>query len=348
MIVRGEPYVVPQSREPTNSPYFSDIFLWKKEENRKGLGRAFILRWRPHERSTVHLGNSDMVLLTTPWLIWSQSTYVSRTNVLRLNIPQWHWTVLPLDVIDLIIDIIAEKKDTDLLKELALISHSFLQICNKHIFSTVELHSANPELDVASSKKGFIKLLKTRPNVVKYIRKLRYITEDDGFYEIDEDGQRPFPSSDNEDDLLSPVLPNLLRTIPLLNCLKICAPKETLKSDWNKLNSSLSSAFLHLIHLPTMNHIDISFIVDFPLSILTSSVNLCRLDMSHLWHFVPHEEDRIVQMKMMPEIRELHTSESYFLTSILLHAKKQDGRPTFNFVDLKRVYGSHLVPGKKE
>ena len=60
-IVRAETsYVVPQSREPTNSPCFSDIVLRKKEENEKGLGGAFILRLRPHERSTVHLGNSDM------------------------------------------------------------------------------------------------------------------------------------------------------------------------------------------------------------------------------------------------------------------------------------------------
>lgn len=59
-----KPYVVPQSREPTNSPCLSDIFLRKKEEKREGLGRAFILRLRPHERSTVHLGtNSDMHLL---------------------------------------------------------------------------------------------------------------------------------------------------------------------------------------------------------------------------------------------------------------------------------------------
>ena len=46
---------------------------------------------------------------------------------------------LPFDIIVLIIDIVGENKDINLLKELALVSHSFLQICSKHLFATVEL-----------------------------------------------------------------------------------------------------------------------------------------------------------------------------------------------------------------
>ena len=37
-------------------------------------------------------------------------------------------SVLPFDIIALIIDIVGENQDTNLLKELALVSHSFLQI----------------------------------------------------------------------------------------------------------------------------------------------------------------------------------------------------------------------------
>ena len=37
--------------------------------------------------------------------------------------------VFPLDVVALIIDIVEENNDTKLLKELALVSHSFHQIC---------------------------------------------------------------------------------------------------------------------------------------------------------------------------------------------------------------------------
>jgi len=82
--------------------------------------------------------------------------------------------ILPLDIIYLIIDTVGGKNDTNLLKELALVSHFFLPICSKHLFATVELHNADPDNHVASSKKGFVKLLKSRPDVVKYIRKLIY------------------------------------------------------------------------------------------------------------------------------------------------------------------------------
>ena len=228
--------------------------------------------------------------------------------------------VLPLEIISLIIDNVGEK-DTNFLKQLALVSHSFQQICIKHLFATVELHDA-------SSKKGFIKLLKRRPDVVKYIRKLTY--------KIENNNQLPTCPSFVEDDdyLLSSILPNLLRTIPHLNCLTINASS----SDWNTLDSSLTSAFIHLMYLPTMNHISLSFIRNFPPSILSSSANLHRLDMRSL---KPLQEDGfpevVMETRMMPKIREFHTSDSDELTTKLLHAKGQDGRPAFNFMDLRRL-----------
>ena len=39
----------------------------------------------------------------------------------------------------------------------------------------------------------------------------------------------------------------------------------------------------------------------------------------------------------MPKIREFHTSRCPVLTTKLLHAKRQDGRPAFNFTDLRRL-----------
>ena len=123
--------------------------------------------------------------------------------------------VLPFDIITLIIDIVGENEDTDLLKELSLVSHSFLQICSKHLFATIELDDA-----ANSSKRGFVKLLKSRPEVVKYIRKLKYMFG----------GNQPFsvpvptsPSCVDDDRLLSFIFPNFLQSIPHLNCLIIKA-----------------------------------------------------------------------------------------------------------------------------
>jgi hypothetical protein len=227
--------------------------------------------------------------------------------------------ILPFDIIALIIDIVGENNDTNLLKELALVSHSFLQICSKHLFATVELHDAVQECHIASSKRGFVKLLESRPDAVKYIRKLTYKVTP------------TYPSFDNDDHQLSPILPSFLRTISRLNCLAIKASRF----DWNTLDSSLTSALLHLMHLPTINHIDLSLIKNFPISSLTLSVNLHRLDILCL----RLEEDGpiVVQSEMMPKIREFRTSESSLLTTNLLLAKRQDGQPAFNFLDLRRL-----------
>ena len=239
-------------------------------------------------------------------------------------------SVLPFDIIDQIIDIVGENKDTDLLKELALVSHSFLQICSKHLFATVELHDAISRRHVISLKKGFVKLLQSRPDIVKYIRKLTYKVEDHSRLV-------PLPactSFECDDHLLSPTLPNFLRTIPRLNRLTIIGSKL----DWNTLDSSLTSAFLHLMHLPTVNHINLSRIRNFPFSSLTPSVNLHRLDLSYMDIRGPdNSSPEIVQLEMVPKIREFHTSYSSRLTTKLLYAKRQDGRPAFNFIHLRRL-----------
>ena len=139
------------------------------------------------------------------------------------------------------------------------------------MFVVVELHDADPLCHVASSKKGFVKLLESRPDVVKYIRKLTYTIEFDHLLSI----FSPHPSLnlDDDDNLLSPILPNFLRTISRLNSLKINASVLV----WDALNPSLTSALLHLMRLPTIHHIDLSFIYNFLLSSLAPSVNLLRL-----------------------------------------------------------------------
>ena len=227
--------------------------------------------------------------------------------------------LLPFDIIALIIDTVGENKDTNLLKELSLVSQSFLQICSKHLFATVILHDANPNYHLASTKKGFAKLLKTRLDVVKYIRKFTYYVA----YNTIEDHQ------------LSSILLNIF---PIFSCLTHLAIIDSYQ-DWNTLNSPLTSAFLHLMHLPTINRIEISNIQNFPLSSLTLSINLHRLDIAHLGYVNPLEEESSPEtiLEMMPKIRELHTSNSSLPTTKLLQAKTQDGQSAFDIMELRRL-----------
>src|SRR5882762_7886450 len=98
---------------------------------------------------------------------------------IKLDVRHSAMSVLPYDIIAQIIDIVGENDDMNVIKELALVSHSVNQICSKHLFATVSLHNDVP-MRQESSKKGFVELLERRPEVVKYIRKLIYKVEHDG------------------------------------------------------------------------------------------------------------------------------------------------------------------------
>ena len=80
------------------------------------------------------------------------------------------------------------------------------------------------------------------------------------------------------------------------------------------LEYSLTSAFLHLMHLP--NHLITStspqLSQGFPLSNFTPSVNLLRLDISYL--------------KRFDKLDENDSSEISLLTTKSFHAKRQDGQ----------------------
>jgi hypothetical protein len=248
-------------------------------------------------------------------------------------------SVLPYDVIAQIIDEVGENDDMNLinLKELSLVSHSFNQICTKHLFATVDLHDYFPlSSRKTSSKKGFVKLLKRRPDVVKYIRKLTYKLDVDRFQTPESSFSSTYPCVDYDDNLLSPILPNFLRTISFLNCLTITSSKLV---NWNTVDSSLTSAFLHLMHLPTINHIDLSSIKHFPLSSLIASecVNLRRLDICSLCLDYGGSPDIVILPEAMFKIREFNTSYSSLLTRKLLRAETQDGQPAFNLMDLRRL-----------
>ena len=120
-----------------------------------------------------------------------------------VNIPQM-WPILPYDIIVQIIDTVGE--DKDLLKELALVSHSFHEICCKHLFATVELYKPDPFCCVTFRKKSFVNLLKSRPDVIKYICKLTYKVS----------------RYDDDDFQLSHILPKFLTSLDQgLLCLTI-------------------------------------------------------------------------------------------------------------------------------
>ena len=84
---------------------------------------------------------------------------------------------------------------------------------------------------------------------------------------------------------------------------------------------------------------------NFPLSSLTPSVDLLRLDilcLTRFEYFDQHGENgffETLQSEMMPKTCEFHISGPSLLTTTLLHANRQDwdGRPAFNSIDLRQM-----------
>ena len=116
--------------------------------------------------------------------------------------------VLPFDIIELIVDIVGEttiSTKTQISSRNLLLSPipSSSLICRKHLFAGVRLY--NGYYLRGSSKKGFIKLLESRPDVVSYIRALMDVVN----------------HNNDDDHLLPPILLNFLPTFSRLNCLAI-------------------------------------------------------------------------------------------------------------------------------
>jgi hypothetical protein len=129
--------------------------------------------------------------------------------------------------------VVVENKDStwNLLEELALVSQFFLQICSKHLFVTVELHDAMHH--VASSKKGFVNLFKSRPDICQVYPETLVQYRKYNLTHLFKFGLTMIIIC----PVLSPILPNFLRTIPRLNCFTITASML----DWNTLDSYLTS-----------------------------------------------------------------------------------------------------------
>ena len=89
------------------------------------------------------------------------------------------------------------------------------------------------------------------------------------------------------------------------------------------------------MHLPPINHIEISYIKKFLLSSLIPCVNLLRLDILYLGHDCDSFET--VPSEVMPKLREFRTTGSSLLAMKLLYTKLQYGRPAFNLTNLRRL-----------
>ena len=177
---------------------------------------------------------------------------------------------VPLDIIENIIDILINDYDgLECIKAFSLTCRAILPLCRTHMFSFIRIFiNADTRIDVkemAHSSTAFEQLLLETPEIATYILQL----------EITLNGTM------SESTHFFDHVPQLTRLQSLdLNCFDF----ESLWSPthWNDIPSSIQRTLLIFIHLPTLTHLTLGWIQDFPISNLTPCNNLKRLSAKEL------------------------------------------------------------------
>ena len=237
---------------------------------------------------------------------------------------------LPLEVVEQIIDIVGAKseiykkrlKDLPSLKACALVCHSFLALCRKHIFASVTLNDLDQRPHSLTSD-DFNHLLSNSPHLVVYIRELEYNV--------------------NKEEFVAKRLPwlsSMFKKLVKLQALSIrywgsySGPGN--KLDW--MSSSERKVLLPLFHLPTLTSISFSKIRNFALADLAGCVNLKTLDFGDLecstgiGNFLEVLPATPVMLEWLVidegNVKPVHK---------LRHARRPDGKPIIDFSSLKEI-----------
>ena len=244
--------------------------------------------------------------------------------LLRVNHPR-----LPLEVVEQIIDIVGAKseiynqpEDLPSLKACALVCHSFIALCRKHIFASVTLNDLKRRPPSPTSD-DFYHLLSNSPHLAVYIRELEYIV--------------------NKEEFVAKRLPWLSSMFNKLVKLQVLSIRywgsysgPGNKLDW--MSSSERKVLLPLFHLPTLTSISLSKIQNFALADLAGCVNLKTLDFWGLECSTGIGKFLEV-LPATPVMLERLVMEDGNVKPVyqLRHARRPDGKPIIDFSSLKEI-----------
>ena len=240
-------------------------------------------------------------------------TFTSGSNILMSNNLQP--TVIPFDVYELIIDSLAEDdEELTTMRACSLVSRAFLPLSRKHIFASVKIRS--PRRSTSLSVDKFVHLIEQNPEIGEYIRKFDY-----GIATHDH-------------------IPHTLRKLTKLKSLTLWQSTEN-EFVW-RTNWPMRSALLHLMQLPTLSHLKLNGITNFPFDLIYRS-SLKHLEIE-CTNFVAED---VVPPSTTPLSRKSVCLREYSaglrsasVTKKLVEAKRPDGLPIVDFTELTKVTAS--------
>ena len=238
--------------------------------------------------------------------------------------------IIPLDIIETIVDILinshpSDDSDTTGLQDVkafSLTCKSFLPFCRKHIFSSIQIKMENRTWASIGMPTGeaFEQLLSETPAIAKYVRQLT-------IHIIQESHSWPSYAFDR-----------VPRQLTRLQSLKVSIWRHSrTSSDWNDLSSSIQCSILNLIHLPTLSHLGLTGIGNFPISNLITCANLKHLSIEDLHIATGHDEVASSSLQNSMQLQALDIQISGSETLGLLAARCPDGRSVLDFTVLEKI-----------
>ena len=246
----------------------------------------------------------------TQFRLPSELTFLYSTNM-QLSEDSTTSCILPFEIAEIIIDLLAEENDIDSLKAMSLVCQSVLPRCRKYLFFSLKIETTSTEKCLALSS--------PHTDIPKYIRRLEYQVY----------GHTLFPNHTA-----------LLERISFLQSFTLTA-FSAFDFHWIYMDTSARSTFLNLMHLPTLTHLYLQCIPDFIVSDLFSCANLKHLQLVSVGitdeapcTFLPSESDNFI----VPRIQEYSfRGYSAEATMRLSTAKLVDGRFALDFTNLKKL-----------
>ena len=216
--------------------------------------------------------------------------------------------MIPLEIEEKILDLLAENDDDNhsALKACSLVSQAFLHMCRKPIFGSIAVNGYHA---ISSTTHALARLLSERPEIADYIRKLDYTVE--------------------IEDLTSPSIQESLQRISRLECLIVWHHNGP-NLDWS--NNPIRPALLHLLHLPTLTHFEVTNIDNFVVSDLIPCVNLKYLDIGFYTTFPAALPEQSVQLNEF--VAAIGTADAI---TKLCTARRPDGKPVIYFGSLSKI-----------
>ncbi|KJA14249.1 hypothetical protein HYPSUDRAFT_49339 [Hypholoma sublateritium FD-334 SS-4] len=220
----------------------------------------------------------------------------------------------PFDILAYITDVLGAEWDKETLRALSQTCKFMALLCRRYIFSSISLSSAGEETDL-------IRLLHRSPDITRRIRKLKYFVE----------------HKSTSEHILA-ILEVMRRSQPPF--LQSITLTSFGWADWVEVNEPTKSLLISLIQLPTVTHLDLGLVHNFPFPALSLCSGLTDISVSQVSEATPHAYRTLPRAKI-PAPASLHVAGFHSAILVLMQwhplGRRSINGPAIDFSHLEKA-----------